>query len=137
MHALIPAFLRQRRPGAIRPAVCLLTGGRAGPLAALSPVVPVLPVAAPILVGALVPAAVPAVDEGVAIDRTVVSLVNFVPEPAAGGHVAASVSRSMTATGAQPLVHADIDKGSIERQARQAQVRGERPPPPTPLVWGV
>ena len=81
--------------------------------------------------GGLVPVAAPAADGGLAIDRTVVSLANFVPEPVARGHVPARVSRSMTAGGAQPLVIADSEGGSIERQARQAlaQSRVERPLP--------
>ncbi len=104
------------------------TGSRAGPpppLAAVSvPSMEVVPAAE----------AAPVVDGGPAVDRTVVQLADFVPEPVARGQVPARVSRSMTATGAQPLVQPDIDGGSLERQARQALAhsRGERPLPPQP-----
>ena len=60
----------------------------------------------------------------------VVNLADFVPEPAQRGQVAPRVSRSMTATGAQPLVAPDVDGGSIERQARQALANPRGQPPP-------
>ena len=59
-----------------------------------------------------------------------VALADFVPDALPRGQVPPRVSRSMTATGAQPLVRPDMDGPSIELQLKQAREnRGPQPPP--------
>ena len=60
------------------------------------------------------------------------ALANFVPDPPTRGQVGQRVSRSMTATGVEPLVRPDMDGASIEQQAKQAREARGPPPPPAP-----